>query len=104
MKLLPLCLLALTVLVAPSVQAADSPAKWLRVDPESIVLIDTRYGQVAVELAPQFAPRHVERMKALVRAHFFDGLSFYRVVDGFVAQGGADPPDDQPIKAWPMTM
>jgi peptidylprolyl isomerase len=48
-----------------------------------------------VELAPEFAPNHVARMRALVRAHFFDHQSFYRVIDGFVAQGGnnADKPD-----------
>ena len=68
--------------------AATSPQDWRDVDPNNLVLIDTRYGEVAVELAPQFAPRHVERMRALIRARFYDGLSFYRVIDGFVAQGG----------------
>ncbi|MBI3676615.1 MAG: peptidylprolyl isomerase [Proteobacteria bacterium] len=61
---------------------------WHPVDPENMLLIDVKYGQIVVELAPQFAPEHVARMKALARAHFFDGTSFYRVIDGFVAQGG----------------
>ena len=80
------CLLA----IAPS-HAADAPERlqdWRNVDPGNLVLIDTRSGEVAVELAPQFAPKHVERLRALIRAHFYDGLSFYRVIDGFVAQGG----------------
>ena len=68
--------------------AAAADATWRDVDPENLVLIDTRYGEVAVELAPAFAPRHVARMRALVRAHFYDGKSFYRVIEGFVAQGG----------------
>ncbi len=75
------------------VSAADGPPEppreaWRAVDPDNIVLIDTKYGQVVVELAPEFAPKHAERMRALIRAHFYDGLSFYRVIDGFVAQGG----------------
>src|SRR3954471_14412820 len=69
---------------APQVPVQD----WRDVDPNNLVLIDTRYGEVAVELAPEFAPKHVERVRALIRAHFYDGLSFYRVIDGFVAQGG----------------
>ncbi len=64
------------------------PEAFRTVDPDNLVLIDTRYGQVAVELAPEFAPNHVARLKALIRAHFYDGLAFYRVIDGFVAQGG----------------
>jgi len=79
-------------LAAIGAHAADAPeppaADWRDVDPDNLVLIDTRYGQVAVELAPQFAPNHVERLRALIRAHFYDRLSFYRVIDGFVAQGG----------------
>ena len=40
------------------------------------------------ELAPFIAPNHVERFRALVKEGFYDGLDFYRVIDGFVAQGG----------------
>jgi peptidylprolyl isomerase len=81
---------ALMVTVAARAAVGPEPpaADWRDVDPNNLVLIDTGYGQVAVELAPQFAPRHVERARALIRAHFYDGLSFYRVIDGFVAQGG----------------
>ncbi|HEY0104998.1 MAG TPA: peptidylprolyl isomerase [Rhizomicrobium sp.] len=77
--------------VSVAAQGADAPQAdaWRAVDPENLVLIDTRYGQVAVELAPEFAPRHADRLRALIRARFYDGLSFYRVIDGFVAQGGA---------------
>ena len=80
-------------LTAAAALGADAPAgppadAWRTVDPENLVLIDTRYGQVAVELAPEFAPNHAARLRALIRAHFYDVLSFYRVIDGFVAQGG----------------
>jgi peptidylprolyl isomerase len=109
----PMRLAALAaIFIACAAQAADAPpaADWRNVDPDNLVLIDTKYGEVAIELAPQFAPRHVERMRALIRAHFYDGLSFYRVIDGFVVQGGVgeatastkDKPIDPEIaKRWP---
>jgi peptidylprolyl isomerase len=81
-----------TVFIAAHAFAADTPAPpadaWRDVDPDNLVLIDVKYGEIAVELAPQFAPKHVERLRKLIRAHFYDGLTFYRVIDGFVAQGG----------------
>lgn len=61
---------------------------WRDVAADNLLLITTRYGRVAVELEPDFAPGHAARMHALVKAHFYDGLSFYRVIEGFVAQGG----------------
>lgn len=80
--------LAAALFLSAAAADAPPPADWRTVDPANLVLIDTRYGQVAVELAPEFAPNHVDRLRALIRAHFYDGLSFYRVIDGFVAQGG----------------
>jgi peptidylprolyl isomerase len=108
----------LLVLVAGASSAADAPAKsddshpeaWREVSPDNLMLIDTRYGTVAVELAPDFAPNHVARMRQLLRNHFYDGRTFYRVIDGFVAQGGADedksatpdaPVNPQGLKDWP---
>ncbi|MEI9992788.1 MAG: peptidylprolyl isomerase [Rhizomicrobium sp.] len=101
-----LALVALLSLTEAS--AADLPPEaWRPVDPQNLVLIDTRYGQVAVELAPEFAPKHAERVRALVRAHFYDGLSFYRVIDGFVAQGGIGEgtasTKDHPVEAKNLT-
>lgn len=85
--------LVAAALSAASALAADAPAgpppeAWRDVDPNNLVLIDVKYGEIAVELAPEFAPKHVERLRKLIRAHFYDGLTFYRVIDGFVAQGG----------------
>lgn len=88
-------------LLAVAVQAAE-PAKDFRVvDPANVMLIDTRYGQIVVELAPGFAPNHVARIKALIHARFYDGLSFYRVVDGFVAQGGVGEEEGKASPKWP---
>jgi len=90
--------------------AADDAKDWRDVDPANLVLIDTRYGRIAVELEPDFAPIHVARVRALARAHFYDGLAFYRVIDGFVAQGGIGegtaatkdhPRRAEDLKKWP---
>jgi len=89
MKRLRIGIAVTLAVIAWAATAPEPPAKdWRSVEANNLVLIDTRYGQVAVELAPQFAPRHAERLRALIRARFYDGLSFYRVIDGFVAQGG----------------
>jgi peptidylprolyl isomerase len=115
MKLIPIALFAGLLLAAsanaadaPPVPAGPPPQAWRTVDPANLVLIDTKYGEVAVELAPQFAPGHVARMRALIAAHFYDGQSFYRVIDGFVAQGGVGEDtastkirDAQLEKKWP---
>ena len=61
---------------------------WRPVDPEDLLLIETAQGRIAIELADQFAPAHAARMRQAARDGFFDGLDFYRVIDGFVAQGG----------------
>ncbi|MEQ1756497.1 MAG: peptidylprolyl isomerase [Micropepsaceae bacterium] len=74
---------------------------WRDVDPENLVVMDVSYGRVLIELAPQFAPHHAERIRALVRSKFFDGQSFYRVIDGFVAQGGIGEGDDKKLPQWP---
>lgn len=50
-------------------------------------------GRVTISLRPDVAPKMVERIKTLTRQHFYDGLVFHRVIDGFMAQGG-DPKGD----------
>ena len=45
-------------------------------------------GDITIKLRPDLAPKHVERISQLVSEGFYDGLTFHRVIDGFVAQGG----------------
>ena len=57
---------------------------------DNTLYIDLAQGRVVIELLPQVAPKHVERIKTLVRQKFYDGIVFHRVIDGFMAQTG-DP-------------
>lgn len=59
-------------------------------DPQNTIIIELKGGNVIVELLPKVAPKHVERIKTLVKQKFYDGIVFHRVIDGFMAQTG-DP-------------
>ena len=88
MRFRPGLLFCVLLLAATSVPAADGELVWREVDPENLVFLELREGRVAIELNPRFAPRTVRQFRKLVRERFYDGLPFYRVIDGFVAQGG----------------
>ena len=57
-------------------------------DPENTLIVETTQGVVIIEMRPDLAPQHVERIKKLAREGFYDGLVFHRVIDGFMAQTG----------------
>ena len=64
---------------------ADTPV------PENILVIEIAgqaNGVVEIELMPEIAPAHVERVRTLARAGAYDGVVFHRVIDGFMAQTG----------------
>ncbi len=65
-------------------------ANEVQADPENTLYMDLEYGRVVIDLRPDIAPKHVSRIKELVRQGFYDGLTFHRVIEGFMAQGG-DP-------------
>lgn len=62
-------------------------------DPENTLYLDLTYGRVVIQMRPDLAPKHVERVKHLTRGGFYDGLPFHRVISGFMAQTG-DPLGD----------
>ena len=81
---------------------APNDAKAL--DPENALRLELANGPVIIELLPDVAPQHVERIKTLTRQGFYDGLKWHRVIEGFMAQtgdpagtgaGGSDLPDLQ---------
>ncbi|WP_270935527.1 peptidylprolyl isomerase [Falsiroseomonas oryzae] len=57
---------------------------------ENTVIFELKDGPVTIQLLPDIAPRHVERIRTLVGQGFYDGTPFHRVIEGFMAQGG-DP-------------
>ncbi|MEZ5715938.1 MAG: peptidylprolyl isomerase [Paracoccaceae bacterium] len=57
-------------------------------DPENTILMELKSGTVTIQLLPDVAPKHVERMKELARAGAYDNVAFHRVIDGFMAQTG----------------
>ena len=79
-----LALVAATILSHGAAQSAD---------PENTLYLELKTGRVVIELRPDIAPKHVARIKELARKKFYDGLTFHRVIDGFMVQGG-DPRGD----------
>ena len=57
-------------------------------NPENTLTIELKDGNVVIELYPDVAPKHVERIKKLVNQGKYDGVVFHRVIDGFMAQTG----------------
>lgn len=75
---------------APAAPAAPSAADWRSPDPNDVLVIDTNKGRIVVELVPEAAPLFVARIRELARENFYDGQTFFRVIDDFMAQTG-DP-------------
>jgi peptidylprolyl isomerase len=88
-------LVAVTATLAPAQDEGVALPRLVNfdssVDPENILFLDlSTGGRVTIRLMPGWAPNHVARIKELVRSGFYDGVSFHRVIDGFMAQTG-DP-------------
>ncbi|MDH2326278.1 peptidylprolyl isomerase [Cereibacter sp. SYSU M97828] len=57
-------------------------------DPENTIIVTLKEGDVVIQLLPDVAPKHSERMKELARAGAYDNVVFHRVIEGFMAQTG----------------
>ncbi len=100
------------LLAGPVIVFAQDDLVWNPLDPDDTVYLQLQEGTVVIELNPTFAPKTVKQFKVLLEDQFYRGLSFYRVIDGFVAQAGdesdIDGSRDSPtLKAefeiqWPM--
>jgi peptidylprolyl isomerase len=95
--LLASALAALTALALPAIAAdppaapaAPGPQDWRTPDPNDVLVIDTNRGRIILELVPEIAPQFAARVRQLAHEHFYDGQTFFRVIDGFMDQTG-DP-------------
>jgi peptidylprolyl isomerase len=68
--------------------AASPKPGWTPLDPAELLVVDTTKGRIVVAMAPELAPKAVERVKLLAREGVYDGLQFHRVIEGFVDQTG----------------
>jgi cyclophilin family peptidyl-prolyl cis-trans isomerase len=85
---------------------ASKPTDWRPLDPDNTLYMEIPSGRVVIEMAPTFAPNHVQNIKALVREHYFDGLAIIRSQDNWVVQWG-DPDEEKnpkPVKNAKATL
>ncbi len=83
----------------PSVSQSPPEATWREVKPDDLVILETRTGEIVIELASFHAPLHAAQFRAAIRAGAFKNEYFYRVIDGHVAQAGLE--FDARLKDWP---
>jgi len=79
-----ICLIAALLFSLPNPEAMAVEIK----DPENTLVIELKSGEVVIQMLPDVAPKHVERIKILAREGQYDGVAFHRVIDGFMAQTG----------------
>ena len=82
---------------------ASKTSDWRPLDPENTLYIEFAAGRVVVELAPDFAPRHVANVKTLAREQYYDGLAVVRAQDNYVVQL-ADPDAEKPDLARKISL
>jgi cyclophilin family peptidyl-prolyl cis-trans isomerase len=74
---------------------ASKPGDWRALDLENTMYMELPAGRVVIEMAPTFAPNHVDNIRKLVRESYFDGLAVIRSQDNWVVQWG-DPDEKNP--------
>ena len=84
-------------LVMADVLKNSRASDWRELNPENTFYLELEKGRVVIELAPQFAPNHVNNIRALVKEGYFDGLAMVRSQDNYVAQW-ADMDETREVK------
>ncbi len=92
-----------STLTATDVLAQSAPSDWQPVDPENTLYLELESGRVVFELAPEFAPKHVANLKALVREKYFDGLAIVRAAEDYVVEW-EDSDGKRPVKTAATTL
>jgi peptidyl-prolyl cis-trans isomerase B (cyclophilin B) len=69
---------------------------------EEIVVIETEFGKVKIQLFPDVAPKHVENFKKRISEGFYNGLAFHRAVPNLIVQGGDPNTKDKDRSTWGM--
>ena len=83
----------------------SKPGDWRPLDPDNTLYMQTALGRVVIELAPTFAPNHVNNIKTLARENYFDGLVILRSQDNWVTQwGDPDEKNPKPMKTAKATL
>jgi peptidylprolyl isomerase len=90
-------------LTTADVIATSTAADWRLLEPQNTLYVEVPGGRVIIELAPEFAPHHVENIEALARESYFDGVAIVRSQDNYVVQW-ADPDGKRPIKSAKRTL
>lgn len=85
-------LIATSIATATGVMMSDATTNEAeaQANADNTLYLDLKDGRVTIELRPDLAPKHVERIKTLSAQGFYDNTPFHRVIEGFMAQGG-DP-------------
>lgn len=78
------------IAVLMNVGVATAANKYAKLTKENTLYINVKSGIIKIQLLPDVAPKHVERIKTLAKEGFYDGIVFHRVISGFMAQTG-DP-------------
>jgi peptidylprolyl isomerase len=86
---------SMIALAAPALAQDDAKSDTKSDAPtdKNTLILTTKHGKVVIRLRPDLAPKHVAQIKTLVKRKFYDGLTFHRVIPGFMAQTG-DPKGD----------
>jgi peptidylprolyl isomerase len=86
-----LMLVVLSLIISSTALSQENESKseqWRTPASSNMVYMQLEGGKVIIELAPFIAPKQVRRFVDRINEGFYDNTEFYRVIDGFVAQGG----------------